>query len=79
VTLTNCQADAHAEVTLELRGGAVATGGMARVLSGEIHAHNTFETPEALQPEPAPLQAEGQSIVLDLPPASVNTFEIQLA
>lgn len=78
VTLTNCQADAEAQVTLDLYGGAAARGGTARVLSGEIHAHNTFEAPDALQPESAPLQAEGPSIVLNLPPASVNAFEIQL-
>jgi alpha-N-arabinofuranosidase len=79
LTLTNCQADATAEVELDLLGGAVARGGTARVLSGEIHAHNTFGAPDAVQPEPVPLEAEGRSIILSLPPASVSASEIRLA
>jgi alpha-N-arabinofuranosidase len=79
LTLTHCQADATAEVTLDLLGGAAARGGTARVLSGEIHAHNTFDVLDAVQPEPVPLEVEGRSIVLSLPPASVSAFEVHLA
>jgi len=79
VTLTNCQSDAEAKVELDLLGGAAARGGTARVLSGEIHAHNTFDAPDAVQPQAAQVQAEGPSFTLRLPPASVNAFQIQLA
>jgi len=79
LTLTNCQADAETEVELDLLGGAAARSGTARVLSGEIHAHNTFDAPDAVQPQAAQMQVEGPSFTLLLPPASVNAFQIQLA
>jgi len=79
VTLTNCQADAETEVELDLLGGAAARGGTARVLSGEIHAHNTFDAPDAVQPQAVQMRADGPSFTLHLPPASVNAFQIQLA
>jgi alpha-N-arabinofuranosidase len=79
VTLTNCQAEAEAEVELELLGSATARGATARVLSGEIHAHNTFDAPDVVQPQAAQVQAEGPSFTLRLPPASVSAFQIQLA
>jgi alpha-N-arabinofuranosidase len=78
LTLTNSHAGHEAEVTLGLLGGAVANGGTARVLTGEIHAHNTFEVPETIQPTPMALKLEGRDLVLNLPPASVVAVEMGL-
>ena len=78
VTLTNIHAKEACEVTVNLLGGASAQAGQARILSGEIHAHNTFEKPEALTPQSGALQAVGSSFKVNLPPASVMAAEIQL-
>jgi len=78
VTLTNAHADQAQEVTVDLLDGAAAADCAARVLSGEIHAHNTFDAPDALQPQAIDLQAEGSSLTWSLPPASVLAAQIAL-
>jgi alpha-N-arabinofuranosidase len=79
LTLTNAHATDAVEVTVDLLGGAQAAGGAARLLSGEIHAHNTFDAPETLTPRPYTIEATGASFVITLPPASVLAAEIALA
>jgi alpha-N-arabinofuranosidase len=79
VTLTNSHAEDEATVTVNLLGGAAAAGGVARVLTGEIHAHNTFDEPETVQIEPLELAASGPSFSVTLPPASVTAAEITLS
>jgi alpha-N-arabinofuranosidase len=78
LTLTNSHAEHETEVTLSLLGDAVANGGSAQVLTGEIHAHNTFEAPKTIQPASMALEVEGRDLVLNLPPASVVAVEIGL-
>jgi alpha-L-arabinofuranosidase len=78
LTLTNAHATDAVEVTVDLLGGAQAAGGAARILSGEIHAHNTFDAPETLTPRPYTIDATGASFVITLPPASVLAAEIAL-
>jgi alpha-L-arabinofuranosidase len=79
LTLTNSHAAESLEVPIELLGGAAARSGSARVLAGEIHAHNTFDAPAAIQPEAVDVACEGSRFVLTLPAASVMAVEIQLA
>jgi alpha-N-arabinofuranosidase len=79
VTLTNAHASEALEVDLSLLGGVRAMGGKARVLTGEIHAHNTFEAPETVQPSAMGVAAAGSNFTLSLPPASVVALEISLS
>jgi alpha-L-arabinofuranosidase len=79
LTLTNSHASESVEVPVEVVGGAVARGGSARVLTGEIHVHNTFDAPNTIQPEAMDVTCEGARFVLTLPAASVVAVEIQLA
>ena len=78
VTLTNAHASQKAAVTVDLLDGAEAAECTARVLSGEIHAHNTFDAPNALQPQAIDLQGEGSSLTWTLPPACVLSAQIDL-
>jgi alpha-N-arabinofuranosidase len=79
LTLTNAHAADAVEVTVSLLGGARANGGMARVLTGEIHAHNTFDAPEIIKPLTLAAEMQGCDFVAELPAASVAAFEIALA
>ena len=65
-------------VVLLLLGGATAAGGTARVLTGEIHAHNTFDAPATIGPAPFETKMQGSEFVVELPAASVAAFEIAL-
>jgi alpha-L-arabinofuranosidase len=78
LTLTNSHASESLEVPVELLGGAGARSGNARVLTGEIHAHNTFDAPETIQPRAMEVVCEGSRFVLTLPAASIVAIEIQL-
>ena len=79
LTLTNSHAQDETAVTVSLLGGATTAGGAARVLTGEIHAHNTFEQPESVKPETHKVDASGPAFSVLLPPASVVAVEMALA
>jgi alpha-N-arabinofuranosidase len=79
VTLTNSHARDAAEVEIDLLGGARAAGCTARVLSGEIHAHNTFAAPQQVEPRPLALPADGARFIWTLPPAAVVAASVALA
>lgn len=78
LTLTNAHATDAADVTVELLGGATAQSGAARVLSGEIHAHNTFDAPETVALQSAAIAASGSTFTVTLPPAAVFAAGIKL-
>jgi alpha-L-arabinofuranosidase len=79
VSLTNSHAEQAQEVTVELLGGAAGGDAQGKLLSGEIHAHNTFEEPERFIPQPFTVKASGSIFTVPLPPASVAAIEIALA
>lgn len=78
ITLTNSHASAAAEVTVRLLGDAQVSTASARALSGEIHAHNTFDAPEALQPAALAVTARGAELRVSLPPACVTALTVEL-
>lgn len=78
LTLTNSHARDEAEVTVSLLGGAQAGSAAGRVLSGEIHAHNTFDAPESVKPQACRSECRGAEVHLVIPPASVTALEILL-
>ena len=78
LTLTNAHAVESAVLSLHLLGGATVQSASASILTGEIHAYNTFEQPESLVPTAYPLEAHGSVFSIHLPPASVLAVDIQL-
>jgi alpha-N-arabinofuranosidase len=78
LTLTNCHAAQEVELVVDLLGGGAIHSAAGRVLTGEIHAHNTFEAPETVTPAPLALDARGSRLHLTLPPASVAAIQLQL-
>lgn len=79
LTLTNAHAERETAVAVNLLGGAAASGATARLLSGEIHAHNTFDQPESIKPRAVELDVTGASFTIVLPAASVLAAEIALS
>ena len=78
VTAVNPSTDTarDAQVTVH---GANTGAAKATVLSSEdIHAHNTFEQPNAVMPKEAAIKAQGRSLSFQFPPASVVKLQIDL-
>lgn len=62
-----------------LRGGASAAAAEAEVLGGEdVHAHNTFEQPNAVVTRKTTATVSGKTVQFTLPPSSVTRFTIAL-
>lgn len=78
VTLTNSHASQAVETEIEVFGGAQISSVQAQVLTGEIHAHNTFAQPEALKPQASAIAPAKKLIHAGLPPASVSALQITL-
>jgi alpha-L-arabinofuranosidase len=78
VTLTNSHASQAAEVAVDLIGGAEMGAAQGQVLSGEIHAHNTFAAPTQVTPQPFTAECKGTQMRLVLPAASVVTVRVPL-
>jgi alpha-L-arabinofuranosidase len=70
--------DAHAAQII-LRGGATPASAETEVLGGEdVHAHNTFEQPNAVVTRKATATVSGRTVQFTLPPSSVTRFTITL-
>jgi alpha-N-arabinofuranosidase len=78
ITLTNSHTSQTAEVALDLLGGAEIGEAIGQVLSGEIHAHNTFAAPTQLAPQPFKVDFKGTQVNLVLPAAAVATVKVKL-
>jgi alpha-N-arabinofuranosidase len=79
LTIANTHATEPMEVELSLRG-AESRSGKGRILTGpDIHAHNSFSEPRAVEPRDIKVKAGGNSITHVFPPASVTLLELELA
>ncbi len=78
LTLTNSHASEQAMVSVDLLGGAKVDQAHGRSLSGEIHAHNTFDAPTKIQPEDLDIEIHNDQVCVSLPPACVTAVELTL-
>ncbi len=82
LSLVNSHADEPVEATLALYGADGTLETRSTLTADDIHAHNTFEAPEAVTPKvdhPDMAIVGGRDgITVTLPPASVTVLEIAL-
>ena len=77
VTLGNLSCSEDAEISLEGIGIGLATKGKVTVLAHEdMHAHNTFDVPEAVTPKTFDFDATKSFV---LPKAGIAAIEIEIA
>lgn len=79
VSLCNLNHEAPAVLPLTLRGlaGLPAAVGGTTLAGSSTDAHNTFEQPEAVVPQPfTAFKLEGDTLTVELPPMSVTVLEI---
>lgn len=76
--MVNPHASRAVESEVVVRGASIA-GGRAQVLtSTDLHAHNDFQHPDAVHPEPAAVAVSGGRLVHRFPPASVTALYLTL-
>ena len=79
LTIANLDPKAAKETEIALRGATIKTI-KATVLAGsDIHACNTFENPNVIQPRTEEVNAKGNSLVYRFPAASVTKLTVTLA
>jgi alpha-N-arabinofuranosidase len=79
VTAVNPHVSEAREAVINLRGAAVKSAQATTLAASDIHAHNSFANPRAVEPQDAALAAKGASFVHRFPPASVTRLRIDLA
>jgi alpha-N-arabinofuranosidase len=79
LTVTNPSMDQSREAEIALRGGQLKSVTGLQLASADVHAHNRFEDPRAVEPKSVPVSAKGGGIVHRFPPASVTRLTIELS
>jgi alpha-N-arabinofuranosidase len=79
ITAVNPSTSEPRLVEITLRGATVKEASMKFLSHSDIHAHNTFEQHDVVVPQTKPLTANGRTLVVELPPASVAALNIQLS
>ena len=79
VTVVNPHASEERTTEIVLRGASARSGKGTVLANADIHAHNTFEHPNAVEPTEAPANVSGSRFTWTFKPASVTKLEIDLA
>jgi alpha-N-arabinofuranosidase len=81
LTVTNPSLDQTREADVGVRGATTASMASVQVITlatTDVHAHNTFDNPRAVEPRHDQIQASGSKLTHRFPPASVTKVEIYL-
>ena len=76
LSVVNPHASQPVEASVQLRGGVASTASVTTLVSDDLHAHNTFEQPDALVPETRAVRLDGERWSYTFPPASVTVMRI---
>ena len=79
LTVVNPHATDAVETEIVVRGAAVRSGAARTLAANDIHAHNTFDQPRAVEPKDSEVAVSGTTIVYRFAPASVTRLTLQLA
>lgn len=79
LTMVNPALTSPSETQVALRGVSVARATGVVLASDDMHAHNTFENPNAVKTAPLAVTVNGDMLNVTIPAASVTKLEITLA
>ncbi len=80
VTAVNPHVTEPREAEIAVRGASIAGARAVTIADPDIHAHNTFDRPDAVKPRPDTVAvARGASLTYRFPPASVTRLTLDLA
>ena len=78
LTVTNHSMDAAREAEIVVRGAAVQSANVVTLVAADVHAHNTFEAPRAVEPKEQAATVRGGALVHRFPAGSVTKLEVML-
>jgi alpha-N-arabinofuranosidase len=78
LTIVNPSLSKTMETQIALRGGTVAGVSGTVLASSDMHAHNTFDQPNAVMPATLPVALGGGLFNVSIPPASVARLDVSL-
>jgi alpha-N-arabinofuranosidase len=79
LTVTNPSIDQPRETEIRINGGTPRAASGVTLAAADPRAHNTFDSPRAVEPKPAAVAVRSGAIVHQFPPASVTKLTIGLA
>jgi alpha-N-arabinofuranosidase len=79
LTVTNPSLEVARETEILLRGAKVRSARATTLAAGDVHAHNSFENPRAVEPREDSVAPREGGLVHRFPPASVTRLAIELA
>lgn len=78
LTVVNPHATEIRETEIAVRGAKIVSGQATTLTDKDIHAHNSFEQPRALQPTNSNVQVQNAAITYRFPAASVTRLTLLL-
>jgi alpha-N-arabinofuranosidase len=78
ITVVNPDVSQPKQAEIQLLGGEVDSGQATTLTSSDIHAHNTFDAPETVQPRAENWIPAGRSLKYTFAPASVTLLQLKL-
>jgi alpha-N-arabinofuranosidase len=79
LTVVNPSLTDARDTQVAVRGSNVASVSAAVLAASDIHAHNTFDQPNAVTTKSAQATASGSTVSFTFPPMSVTTLEVTLS
>jgi alpha-L-arabinofuranosidase len=78
LTVVNPHASEPRAATIQVRGAKPVSGTGQTLSSPDIHAHNSFDRPNEVQPRDVIVKISGGQLTHEFPPASVTRLELSL-
>jgi alpha-N-arabinofuranosidase len=80
LTVVNPHVSEPRETEISVRGAVAGSATAVTIAASDIHAHNTFADPRAVQPRDQPVSAARDGVIVHrFPPASVTRLTVDLA
>ena len=79
LTVVNPHVSESRESLVALRAARISAASATTLTNSDIHAHNTFEQPAAVEPQSRTLDLKGTGLTYVFPPASVTRLSLTLA
>jgi alpha-N-arabinofuranosidase len=79
LTVTNPDPKASVETEVTIYGANVKEVSVTTLTAKDIHVHNNFDNPRAVEPQTSQAAAKGRALVYSFAPASVTRLQITLA